>query len=276
MSNRMISPSEVLAQAIGLEPEGVEANHSGMCVTCGAPYGEKDIVIRANFPDSFTNWAALGNPSGTHQCGWCAAVAPHIQKLQCLIASRDGVSRLLSNNEIADLINNPPTPPFVAHIGMVGKSSHVTWRTPVSLSRDVFFVRDGEQVIQINRSKVLTAVRDNDRLRTLYSAYLNERYEAAKAGRKKGDKIAKPPREFLKGSVLRLVSGFGHAESGMVRGEYLKFAEEKKLEGDLAPAEIIGSLMSLSPGDAWGLQKMIYAESAGKGSRITIADLKIL
>jgi CRISPR type IV-associated protein Csf1 len=268
--SRPVSPSKILADAAGIEPVGSHADHEGYCVMCGVGYSTGDLVEQFKATDTFTNWAALSNPSGTHLCGHCAAIkaADYMTAFQCLVASEEGVFRALSNDELASIILDPPKPPFIVHIGMVGKTSHITWRTPVSLSRDVFMIRDGELTVRVNRRRVLEALEDDKTLQSLFATYQAEQVET---GAKKRPRASKTPKRGT--SALVLTPSFGNAANGSIRYEYLKFAREKSEAGDNLPSEIIARLRSLSTGDVWALHRLVFAVSPARGAKIATPEL---
>lgn len=67
------------------------------------------------------------------------------------VFSKDGWQRP-DRKELADILLNPPTPPFLITISDVGKK-HVIFRAKVNQSKDSFFVNIDEETILIEREK---------------------------------------------------------------------------------------------------------------------------
>lgn len=268
MKPALLSPSAILADAAGIPPSGMPASVEGECVMCGTHYDAGAIVTPFAPPDTFMNWSSLTNPTGSHVCGYCAAVtaSAYIKAFQCLVASKEGVFRALSNDELASVILDPPAPPFIAHVGSIGKSSHITWRTPVSYSRDVFFIRDGEQVVRINRERVLAGRKVDVALLEKFNTYqaLQEKkaaLEAGKPGRKGKAKSTKK-------SCLWLSPRFGNGNNGQVAGDVLAFANAAMEAGDPEPSEMVARLRALAPGDVWAIHRLAYATAPIRGEKI--------
>lgn len=283
MMTRIISPSQVLCDAAGIAPEGSPAKSAGICALCGTPHEKGDCISAFAMKDSFTNWSALAAPESPWVCGYCQATlaSTRMKAFQCLVASCDGVFRALANNEIAHVLLNPPPPPFIVHLGMVGKSSHVTWRTPVSMSRDVFFVRDGELSLKINMPRVLRGLQADRELMALYVE--NQTAEAEKAlneaanahnevGKAKKGKKAAKPKAVSKTKPLRscvyLTPGFANGRNGETLDEIRWYVAREYTNGNGIPARLLQKIQTLSPGDLWAMQRIVYAEDPCLGSPI--------
>ena len=157
------SSSQVYLKAAGLVPTAadvvVEATH---CVMCAAPLaaGEKaNKVTKATFGDAFNNKLDLRAISGTHVCGACQALwsKDWLQKYSKSYACAEGVFKLASNEDQAAFLLNPPPPPFVAILS-TRQQQHMIWRTPVSLSQELFFVRMDGDVVTIRRRVLMEAL----------------------------------------------------------------------------------------------------------------------
>ena len=278
--SRIVSPSQVLCDAAGIAPEGGPAESAGVCTLCGTPHEKGDCVSPFEMKDSFTNWSALAAPGSQWVCGYCQATlaATRMKAFQCLVASREGVFRALANNEIAHVLLNPPPPPFIVHIGMVGKSSHVTWRTPVSMSRDVLFVRDGELSLKINMPRVLRGIQADRELMALYVQDQAAQAEKARedaaneAGKlKKSKKAAKPKAASKKKtprSCVYLTPGFANGRNGETLAEIRAYVARENANGNLTPAHLLQQIQTLTPGDLWAMQRIVYAEAPCLGSPI--------
>lgn len=70
------------------------------------------------------------------------------------VFSKDGWVRP-ERSEIAEILLNPPSPPFVITLAEVGKK-HVIFKAQASHSQDNYFVNIDEQTIQVNKAKFAT------------------------------------------------------------------------------------------------------------------------
>lgn len=164
-----LSPSRLAVMAAKREPihtlSVAHDTHCAMCATSlpsGAP--ATDFEVGVNFNDQ----AALGAPRSAHLCGDCAVLRdkPFMQKYSKTVITREGFFAFASNNDRAYWLTNPPPPPFLM-IGTEAIQQHLIWRGPVSLSRNMFFVRFGHDVLTIRRhllQKGLQAARTLGRL----------------------------------------------------------------------------------------------------------------
>lgn len=157
------SSSQIYLAAANLEPTGSELVPADtFCTMCAAPIaaGERaNKVVRATFGDAFNNKLDLRAMSGTHVCGACQTLwsKDWLQKYSKSYACADGVFKLASNEDQAAFLLNPPEPPFVAILS-TRQQQHMIWRTPVSMSRELFFVRLDGDILQIRRKVLMDAL----------------------------------------------------------------------------------------------------------------------
>ena len=72
-------------------------------------------------------------------------------------ATPEGVFKLASNEDIQAFILKPPKPPFVA-VYNTRQQQHMIWRTPLCLSDTVLTMRLDDEILHIDRAKVIRAV----------------------------------------------------------------------------------------------------------------------
>jgi CRISPR type IV-associated protein Csf1 len=74
-----------------------------------------------------------------------------------MFSIEDGVLPFRKWGDIAKALENPAEPPFVAAYA-TANNQHMAWRAPVSLSRDIFYVRVGLRDLRVRRPFTLRAV----------------------------------------------------------------------------------------------------------------------
>ena len=79
---------------------------------------------------------------------------PYMQKYSKSVISSDGWFKFATTHDVAWFLLNPPTPPFVM-ICSLAKMEHLLWRTPLSLSRELFFVRLGQRLLRVRHRSLL-------------------------------------------------------------------------------------------------------------------------
>ena len=149
----IISASKIAIEALGLKPVGSVSPEDTLCAVCGCEIKKGDLYDEDMvLPESFTNYSSLANPSGKHRCGNCTAVMTRKEfqmGWSTSIMSEEGYFQLLRKEHRAWFLLNPPEPPFAIGI-QVSQQQHIIWRAPVSLSKDIIFMRIGEQLSLIH------------------------------------------------------------------------------------------------------------------------------
>jgi len=232
-----LHPSRLAVQAAGRDHTGVmSAQAPGACAMCGQHHAIGDPVTPFVPTDSFTDYPALRAKSSRIICGWCAATCNDIftQKVLKTVICRDGIFPAASNVHIAYWLLNPPDGPWMWVQGDQ-KKQHIIWRTPVNTSRDVYQVRNGEQVLTVRRQRLLPAVEAARRLA-----------RAASAGRKGA---------ALKSPFVRLSRDLDDPAHGCIRADL----HAKALTDD-AVATDVRQIQSLTAGELWALTALLYAE----------------
>lgn len=160
---RFLSGSQLYRRAAGIPPLGKPLAHAATCALCAAKLlaGEPaSPITNMTFDETFNNKLDV-HTKGTVLCGDCEALwnSLFLQKYSKTYASQDGgVFKLASNEDIQAFILTPPAGPFVA-IFNTRKKQHMIWRTPVCLSREQLIVRIDDDVVHIDRHKVLEGIR---------------------------------------------------------------------------------------------------------------------
>lgn len=238
---KILSPSSIAIQAAGLPLVGSEvvtADHIGeRCGVCGATFevlGEPmDALV---LPASFTNHPSLAIPGSKWRCGACTAVMtnPTFQMgASTVLICSEGIYPIVRKEHRAWAFLTPPEPPFVIAI-QNAKQQHVVWRSPVTLSQDLFLVRVGEQVMRIRRPLLLRACEE--------ARLLSERNKSK--GRPVKDAIENP---FVNDWKLQ------SAQGGRMKSWLQKMLEE----GTVTPMDI-STLLELNGAEAWAMTAALF------------------
>lgn len=154
------SPSQIVATALGLAPDGTPAKGEARCGYCGAMINPGDMCIPFSAGAGFMDDLSLAARGSAWTCGYCAVLLG-VEGLRAsgygMFSLDDGVLPFRKWGDIARALENPATPPFVA-VYATANNQHMAWRAPVNLSRDVFYVRVGLRDLRIRRPFTLRAV----------------------------------------------------------------------------------------------------------------------
>lgn len=229
------SASSLYRVAAGLTPVGTAVvEHPDHCMMCAAALKPGDLanpVTKRTFTDAFNNTLDLRAPSGHHVCGDCQVLwrKDWLQKYSKTFACEQGVFKLASNEHLAGFLFNPPEPPFAA-IFSTKQQQHMIWRTPLSLSRDLFVVRVDNDLLTIRQPLLLEAL----------AAYRHA--ESIMAAVKPMGRTA-----LLKAPAALFDRGLAHGQMGMLRPDV------EALLRQVGEAWIIDLLHGLSMGEWWAL-----------------------
>ncbi|MGE4341415.1 MAG: type IV CRISPR-associated protein Csf1 [Pigmentiphaga sp.] len=250
----MISPTQLLISYLRIPTTGKStADHDGRCVMCGGHYAVGDPCEAWKPTASFTDFADLQNPWGTHVCGACLAVNARgkdfMQDYTKSIVCKGGVFGFFSNDAVAHWLVNPPEPPYLAFIS-TQKLGHIAWKAPVNLSRERMVVRYNDKTLVIRRAHLLESI---EAAKALSEAKIAD--EIAKAAEKKGKKIGRPT-AFR--APVRLEREMENPESGALAPWVDEIAA-----GDPALMRAAHTLRSATVGEIWGLTHILYAKTPG-------------
>ena len=153
----MISGTRFFAECLKIPPQGDRtATEPCRCVLCGGEIAKGELISTFKPQSSFVDWNSLQFNSGTQQCGYCKAVA--IPKFMTIsmkgIVTHEGFFPFGGNDAIAYWLRNPPTTPYMAFINNA-QMAHVLWKTPVSTSPDMFYVRLDDQNFRLRLRHVI-------------------------------------------------------------------------------------------------------------------------
>ncbi|WP_234305498.1 type IV CRISPR-associated protein Csf1 [Diaphorobacter sp. J5-51] len=160
-STPLPTSSQLFRRAAGIDPQGSPAPRDCKCAMCAAQLKAGDPVNaigKDTFGESFNNKLDI-HEAGDVLCGDCAALwqRDFLMKYSKTYATPSGVFKLASNEDIQAFILTPPRPPFVA-VYNTRQQQHMIWRTPLCLSNEVLIVRLDDEILHIDRDKVLRAV----------------------------------------------------------------------------------------------------------------------
>ena len=157
------SPSPLWTSAASIQPLGDPWPHQDTCVMCGHSItpGESAVASDQNiFNESFNNRVDCRHP-GSAVCGHCLALWQKTWMQSCsksFAVQGEGVFSLINNHDIAAFVLSPPQAAYVA-IFNNRQQAHMIWRTPVALPSPYLQVRVDDDIIQIDRQRVLSGVR---------------------------------------------------------------------------------------------------------------------
>lgn len=266
-----LTSSILIAQALGLQPQGVPAIRDANCTMCGADIHEGDPCAPFQVGNGFTDDLSLAARGSDVICGHCVHMtsAEGLRNTGYGVFSMDGTRPFRKWADIASALENPPQPPFVMTYA-TAKNQHMAWRAPVNLSRDVFYVRVGLRDLRIRHASLMQAVKDCVMLGTLL-----EQSKAAKAGAKTGGKGASKPAKAagktLPNPFLTLSSDLKDVSAGMIKPALLALLMGSEFREQMPPEELdqvdraMQRTLSLTQGEVWAL-RFLLTPGAGSAS----------
>lgn len=157
------SPSHLWVQAGNLSPQGrIWDQADTQCILCGSNVHNGDLAVpTAEKIDDAFNFKLDCHVKGEAICGHCLAIW-ETQWMQANSKSYaihgEGIFYLRTKEDIAALLLDPPTAPYVA-IFNIRQQCQMIWRTPVGLpSRDVLVLRLDDTVMTIDIKRVFAGV----------------------------------------------------------------------------------------------------------------------
>lgn len=163
MASIITTPSRLWAEAAHVSPLGDRATHDDTCVMCGAAIAPGEPRVRADaalLNESFNNKIDCKHP-GESVCGYCMALWDKRWLQSCsksYAVQGKGVFHLRTNQDIAAFVLTPPPAAYVA-IFNTRQQAHMIWRTPVSLPSPWLKVRVDDELLTIDRERVMSAVK---------------------------------------------------------------------------------------------------------------------
>ncbi|EOJ3045516.1 CRISPR type AFERR-associated protein Csf1 [Pseudomonas aeruginosa] len=242
MRNATVWPSDLAMQALGIRPNEFLGADTPIwrappapCGRCGRPIHAGEPYKYALARDTFSDTRDLSAP-GNPICGACVILGlkPAMNRLSFSVLTKNGVYPIAKDTHKAWLFLSPPPPPFVAVIS-ASTMAHLVWRTPVSLSKERFFLRYGNDLFTIRPEKITSAI------------------SCAKALKQRREEQQEPKRANAKGASVRLspylaldrdLANHNHGQLSSAALEHMKPAEK-------------ALFLSLTPGEVWALSFLL-------------------
>ncbi len=223
-----MTASELVCKQAGLPSEGDIGSTTETCVMCGRVIlpGEHRSIFRPS--SSFMDDAELcARDRSTKVCGFCVHLTNKalMLKTQLVCITSDQVIPAAKMAHKKWLLLNPPEPPFV-FLQTDCKLSHMIWRTPLTVSKDMWYVRLGGRQLTVRLPLVNKAVKR--------FAAIAERFEATK------------PKQPLRHPFTSLDFELRNVNAWRIRGDVEPFL-------DAHDSELI---TKLRPGEFWALAIM--------------------
>ena len=139
-----------LARLAGVSPRR-RGGKRGYCMICWR-YTEEGMEPGRIFKDTFTEYNKIMR-FGDVVCPYCAAILEtQDYRRRSWVMARDGVRFLKGKDEIADVLTEPPEPPFFIYLTMTGKKhGWIALAWTVAFSRDRYPVSVDGEVVWIDR-----------------------------------------------------------------------------------------------------------------------------
>ena len=155
-----MTASELVCRQAGLSPQGIMGSTTETCVMCGRLIhpGEHRSTFRPS--SSFMDALELcARDKSTKICGYCVHLTAKelMLKTQLVCITRDRVIPAARLAHKKWLLLNPPEPPFV-FLQTDTKLSHMIWRTPITVSQDLWYVRLGGRQLTVRLPLVKKAL----------------------------------------------------------------------------------------------------------------------
>lgn len=153
--------SELFCRQAGLTPEGFPSKIQTTCVFCGDSIAVGDRCSRFRPSQTFMNATDLCARETARDilCGYCVHLTNKtvMHKTQNSCITREHILPFHKLIHKKWLLLHPPEPPFVV-LQSDAKLAHLIWRTPITLSKDMWYVRLGKQQLIVRMPLVHTAL----------------------------------------------------------------------------------------------------------------------
>jgi CRISPR type IV-associated protein Csf1 len=155
-----MTASELFCQQAGLRPQGAIGGTAETCAMCGRLINPGDHRLKFRPLSTFMDGPELcARDKSTRICGYCGHLTKGnvMRKTQRVCITRTQVVPAAKLAHKKWLLLNPPQPPFVFLQGQ-SKLSHMIWRTPVTLSQKLWYVRLGARLLTVRLPLVKKAL----------------------------------------------------------------------------------------------------------------------
>lgn len=153
--------SELYCRQAGLPPTGGPSKEKTVCVFCGDTIAVGTLCSRFRPGDTFMDGPELcaRDTAKDVVCGYCIHLTtkPVMQSTQyvCITTKQVLPMRQLAHKKW--LLLHPPEPPFVV-VQSDTQLAHLIWRTPVTQSKDLWYVRLGKRQLIVRMPLVREAL----------------------------------------------------------------------------------------------------------------------
>jgi CRISPR type IV-associated protein Csf1 len=221
-----MTASELVCRQAGLNPQGAIGTTETFCLMCGRIIhsGEHRSTFRPS--SSFMDSPELcARDKSTQVCGYCVHLTNKslMLKTQLVCVTQEHVIPAAKLVHKKWLLLNPPEPPFV-FLQTDAKLAHMIWRTPITVSQDMWYVRLGGRQLTVRLRLVRKAL---ERFKGIA-----ERFEAAKH-----------PKQPLRHPFSTLDFELRDLHAWRIRGDVASFLDAH--DSDL--------ILALKPGEYWAL-----------------------
>jgi CRISPR type IV-associated protein Csf1 len=155
-----MTASELVCRQAGLCPQGAIESTTEICVMCGRLINPGEHRSKFQPSSSFMDAPELcARDKSTKLCGYCVHLTAKelMLKTQLVCVTSDRVIPAAKVAHKKWLLLHPPDPPFV-FLQTDTKLSHMIWRTPITLSQDLWYVRLGGRQLTVRLPLVKKAL----------------------------------------------------------------------------------------------------------------------
>lgn len=160
-----LTPSFIVARALGLKPDGVPSKHAGHCAYCGACINPGELYAPFSARASFMDSSSLAARGSSIACGDCAVLIQRqgLRDSAYGMFHSNGVTPFRKWKDVRASLLEPPSGAFVA-VYATANNQHMAWRAPVNYSRDRYYVRVGLRDLLIRRLMLVKAIQAVERM----------------------------------------------------------------------------------------------------------------
>ena len=158
----MIWPGDLVLSGLGTDAESVTSlrwdGADTVCSHCGKPVRHGDPYSPATCSSMFSDTRDLAAFTGIVCAGCSAARSKLVMNFASYVVfTRSAAYPIAKDAHKAWLLLDPPEPPFLA-VHTTATMQHLLWRTPVTLSRDLLYLRMGAALLTIRRQRLIAAL----------------------------------------------------------------------------------------------------------------------
>jgi hypothetical protein len=231
---KILRAPELTVKALGLKPDGAPALEPHTCTFCGEPIAVGALCGKLEVGATFMDDAYLtSREKPGWLCGFCLALKPKrfMDNTQQAFITSSAVFKFGRTENRKWLLENLPEPPFVI-VSSDTNSQHMIWKTPVSRSRDVLYLRIGWRMFPIRMPIVRHLV--------MQMPSIQQRVESS--ARKRGKSTLYHP--FLSAEPFVADMNFGRIKTNVLA---VLNEEERAFLNEFGPGEVWAACVLLSP-----------------------------